>query len=107
MIATVSTGKRRVGMSSLSGSKPVLAHGAGARLGEGLLGVVAGAHERAGSDGLEAERVGLALGELLGMPVAHDRQMVAGRAQILPDGEHLHVMLAQDPERLQQLLARL
>src|SRR5215213_4816772 len=109
MIATVSTGKRRVGMSSLSGSKPVLAHGAGARLGEGLLGVVAGAHERAGSDGLEAERVGLALelGELLGMPVAHDRQVVAGRAQILPDGEHLHVMLAQDPERLQQLLARL
>src|ERR1700730_7661840 len=50
---------------------------AGAALGDVLIGVVGGAHERAGRDVIEAELVGVALerGELLRVPVAHDGQV--------------------------------
>src|SRR5215217_9386309 len=112
MIATVSTGKRRVGMSSLIGTtssaqvraaarRSCLA--AGAR--ERLLGVVARANQRPRRHGLEALRVRLALelGELLGMPVAHHRKVVARGPQVLADREHLDLVLAQNPKRLDQL----
>ena len=111
MIATVSTGKRRVGMSSLSGIKPRYAEcpSPADGLGEGLLGVVARAHQRTGRHRLEPHRVGLALElcELVGMPVAHHRQVVARGPQVLPHGQHLDAVLAQDAERLEQLLLRL
>ena len=60
-------------------------------LGEVLVGVVAGADQGAGGDGLEAEVVGGSLegGELVGVPVADDREVVLGRAQVLADGEDL------------------
>ena len=34
-------------------------------------------------------------GELVRVPVAHDRQMLLGRAQVLADGQHRDVVLAQ------------
>src|SRR5690242_16591760 len=111
--ATVTTGKFRVGMLSLSGNtrrrrpypllrRPALA-GRGDRadarpvLLDVLVGVVAGADQRAGRDVLEAELVGRGLErlELVRVPVAHDRQVALGRAQVLADGEHLHALLAQ------------
>src|SRR4051812_19696244 len=74
-----------------------------------LVGVVARAHERAGRDVLEAERIRGALegGELVRVPVAHDRQVLLRRPQVLADGEDLDVVLAQDAERLDELLLRL
>ena len=74
-----------------------------------LVGVVGGAHERPGGDVLEAERVGgvLERGELLRLPVAHDRQVALGRPQVLADREHLHALLAQLPEGFDHLLVRL
>src|SRR5829696_1830636 len=76
---------------------------------ERLLGVVARAHERAGGDRLEAHRVRLALqvGELVRVPVAHDRQVVLRGTQVLADGEYLDAVLAQDAEGLEQLFLRL
>src|SRR5215212_12080056 len=73
---------------------------------ERLLGVVARAHQRPRRDRLEAQRVGLALelGELVRVPVADDRQVVLRRAEVLPDGEDLDAVFAEDPERLDQLL---
>src|SRR3954451_1122717 len=73
---------------------------------EGLLGVVARADQRAGRHRLEAHRVGLALelGELVGVPVADHRQVIDRGPQVLADREHLHVVLAEDPECLEQLL---
>ena len=58
---------------------------------------------------LEAERVGggLERGELLRLPVAHDRQVALGRPQVLADGEHLHALLAQLAEGVDHLLVRL
>src|SRR5215213_8510856 len=52
---------------------------------ERLLGVIARAHERSRGDGLEAQGVGLALqlGELVRVPVARDRKVVLGGAQVL------------------------
>src|ERR1700761_1151023 len=60
-------------------------------LGQVLVGVVARPHQRAGGDGLEAEVVGGLLEgrELVGVPVADDRQVVLGRAEVLADGEDL------------------
>src|ERR1700754_3621296 len=61
-----------------------------------LVGVVAGAHQRARGNVLEAEIVGSGLerGELLRMPVADDRQVALGRTQVLADGEDLDARLA-------------
>src|SRR4051794_3791297 len=84
--------------------------GEGAHAGPVLLdvrvGVVARAHERACGDVVEAQRVrGLLEGlELVGMPVAHDGQVLLGGTQVLPDGEDLDVVVAQHPERLDHLL---
>src|SRR4051794_22795403 len=71
--------------------------GARKRLGHVLVRVVARAHERAGRDVLEAERVRRALQrqELLGVPVADDGEVALGGPQVLADGEHLHALLAQ------------
>ena len=71
-----------------------------------LVGMVGGAHEGAGGDVLEAELIRGALqrGELVGMPVADDGEVALGGAQVLPDGEHLHAMLAQNGKRIHQLV---
>src|SRR5829696_6244542 len=108
--AIVTMGSRLVGMSSLRGSnlRRGLA-GRGRRLREGLLRVVARADERSGGHRLEAHGVGLALqlGELVRVPVADHRQVVARRAQVLTHREHLHAVVAEDAEGLEQLLLRL
>src|SRR3712207_8761684 len=51
---------------------------------QGLLGVVARAHQRPSRHRVEPHRVGLALevGELLRVPVADDRQVVPRRPQV-------------------------
>src|SRR3954466_12582756 len=78
-------------------------------LGHVLVGVVARAHERTGGDVVEAQVVGRGLErlELVGVPVAHDRQVALGRAQVLADGEDLHAVLAQLPEGVDHLLEAL
>src|SRR5690349_8388632 len=74
-----------------------------------LVGVVAGAHQRARGDVLEAELVGRDLErlELVRVPVAHDRQVALGRTQVLADGEHLDALLAQLAEGVDHLLVGL
>ena len=82
-----------------------------AQLGAGDLvaGVVAGADERPGLDVLEAERqrLGLHLGELVGVVVALERQVLDRRPQVLADREDVAVDRAQRLERLGQLVAGL
>src|SRR5436853_4639900 len=75
-------------------------------LGQVLVGVVAGADQGAGGDGLEAEVVGGLLEgfELVRVPVADYRQVVLGRAQVLADGEDLDLVLAEEAEGLDHLL---
>src|SRR3954453_22278196 len=115
--ATVTAGNRSVGMLSFSGntlrrrSVPASAGqrdgtDAGPLLRHVLVGVVARAHERAGGDVVEAQVVGGALerGELVGVPVAHDRQVALGGAQVLPDGEHADAVRAQLAEGVDHLL---
>src|SRR6201995_3916001 len=77
-----------------------------ARLWHVLVGVVGGAHEWPGGNVVEAELVGSRFerGELVGVPVAHDRQVALGGAQVLPDGEHADTLLAQRGERLDELV---
>src|SRR3954470_9636991 len=113
---TVTTGKRMVGMLSLSGNtlRGVLPRGgertrARLRLGHVLVGVVARPHERPGGDVIEAERVGGVLErlELVGMPEAHDGQVALRRAQVLPHREDLDALLAQRAERLDHLVVAL
>ncbi len=74
-----------------------------------LVGVVAGANQRTGRDVVEAERVGVAFErhELVGVPVADDRQVTLGRAQVLSDGEHLHAAVAQRGEGVDHLIVGL
>ena len=74
-----------------------------------VAGVVARADERAGFDVLEAERerLDLHLGELVGVVVALERQVLERRAQVLADRQDVDVDLAQRLERLGQLVARL
>src|SRR6266511_3410125 len=109
--AIVTIGSRRVGMSSLSGINSSAGNplARGRRLCQRLLGVVTRAHQRTRRHRLEAHRVRLALElrELVGVPVAHDRKMVARRPQVLADRQHLDTVLAKDAERLEQLLLRL
>src|SRR5581483_10636500 len=71
-----------------------------------LVGVVAGAHERSSRHVLEAELVSglLELLELVRMPVAHDRQVILGGAQVLTERQHLDVMRAEGPQRVDHLL---
>ena len=80
-------------------------------LGAGHLvaGVVARAHERRRLDVLEAERqrLDLHLGELVGVVVALERQVLQRRAQVLADREDVDVDRAQRLERLGQLGPRL
>ena len=45
--------------------------------------------------------------ELVGVPVADDRQVALGRAQVLADGEDLDALLAQLAERVDHLLVGL
>src|SRR5215217_8097776 len=98
---TVTTGNRSVGMLSFSGNTS--AGGAGQRPDAGrilrhvLVGVVGAAYERPGRDVVEAQRVGGLLErlELVRVPVAHDRQVALGRAQVLADGEHLDAGFAE------------
>ena len=80
--AIVTIGSRARRMLSRSGIKRGERPDAGARLRHVLVGVVGGAHERAGGDVLEAERVRRALErrELVRMPVADDRQVLLARA---------------------------
>src|SRR3954454_11335 len=96
-------------MSSLSGIKGSaeqypLARGRSLR--QGLLGVIARPHERSRRHGLESHRVRLALelAELVRVPVPHDRQVVARGTEVLADGQHLHTVLAQHAEGLEELL---
>src|SRR3954452_21576588 len=120
MIATVTAGNRSVGMLSFSGNtlrRRSVAASAGGRdrshagplLRHVLVGVVAGAHERAGGDVVEAQVVGRPLerGELVGVPVAHDGQVALGGAQVLADGEDLHAVRAQLREGVDHLVVRL
>src|SRR5439155_15190624 len=87
MRSTVTTGKRSVGMLSRSGNTSA---GVGQRADAGrvlrdvLVCVVGAAHERAGGDVVEAERVRGILErlELVGMPVADDREVALGRTQV-------------------------
>ena len=62
-----------------------------------------------GSNVLEAERVGRALEflELIRVPVADDRQVLLGGAKVLPDRQHLDIVLAEPLERLGHLIERL
>ena len=71
--------------------------------------VVARAHERCRLDVLEAERKrgGLHLGELVGVVVALEREVLQRGPQVLADGQDVDVVVAQCLERLLQLLARL
>src|ERR1700683_2281030 len=121
--ATVTIGNRASGMLSLTGkigrdypramAAELGVRGewacAAERLRHVLIGVIGGAHERPGGDVVEAELIGgcLERGELVGVPVAHDGQMALGRAQVLPDGEHLHAVLAQRAEGLDHLVVGL
>src|SRR5712691_7076970 len=59
--------------------------------------VVARADERSGFDVLEPQRqrLDLHLGELVGVVIALDGQMVDGRPQVLPDREDVRVDLAE------------
>src|SRR3954449_5530947 len=90
--ATVTIGKRSVGMLSLSGNtrRRLLPGGQGTHAGQRLLdvlvGVVARAHERPGRHVVEAHRhAGLRERvELVGVPVAHHGQVPLRRAQVLP-----------------------
>src|SRR3954454_9551160 len=74
-----------------------------------LVGGVARAHERPGGDVVEAQLVGGGLQrlELVGMPIAHDRQVALAGPQVLADGEDLHAVLAQLAERVDHLLEAL
>ena len=74
-----------------------------------VAGVVARADERARLDVLEAERegLGLHLGELVGVVVAIERQVLLRRPQVLADREDVDVDLAQRLERLGELVAGL
>src|SRR5689334_13696320 len=118
--ATVTNGKFSVGMLSLIGNTgwppgypPARRALRGCRDGTDarpalfhvFIRVIRRAHERAGRDVLEAEIVGGRLQrlELVRMPVAHDRQVALGRAQVLADGEHLDALLAQLAERVDHL----
>src|SRR6202035_1138497 len=58
---------------------------------------------------VEPELVGgaLELGELVWMPVANDRQMALGGAQVLPDRQHLNAALSKRPEGIDHLLKSL
>src|SRR5215216_6966226 len=78
----------------------------GGGTGGGLLGVIARANQWAGGDRVEAHRVRLALElrELVRMPVPHHRQMVPRGAEVLPHGQHLHSVVPEEAERLEQLL---
>src|SRR3954453_12186346 len=121
--AIVTTGRCRVPMLSFSGNtggaevaRRAPRSGrrrewsdAGLALRDVLVGVVARPHERPGGDVLEPEPVGRALerGELVGVPVAHDRKVLLRGPQVLAHREHLDAVLAQDPERLDELVVRL
>ena len=72
-----------------------------------VAGVVARAHERRRLDVLEAERerLDLHLGELVGVVVALERQVLERRSQVLADGQDVDVVRAQRLERLLQLVA--
>src|SRR3954463_6379284 len=74
-----------------------------------LVGVVARAHERTGGHVLQAEAVRGALEgrELVRVPVADDRQVLLGRAQVLADREDLDAVRAEDAERLDELVVGL
>ncbi len=65
-------------------------------------GVVGGANERPRLDMAEAEgeRLGLELGELVGVVVALNREVFNAGAQVLADGEDVAVDLAEGRERL-------
>ena len=74
-----------------------------------FVGVIRRPHQRTGGDVLEPERqrCGLEGGELLRLPVPHDRQVALGGPQVLPDGEDLDALLAQVAERIYHLLVGL
>src|SRR5215218_6966698 len=115
MSAIVTYGVRRVGMLSFRGNTRRRLRGggertyAGAILGDVLVGVVAGPHERPGGDVVEAERVRGVLErlELVRVPVAHDGQVALGRAEVLADGEDLDVVGTQVLEGGDDLIVRL
>src|SRR6202043_471023 len=118
--ATVTTGKRSLGMLSLSGN---MLRAASARRQPAvwrlrlparerrapqrhvLVGVVGRTHERARGDVLEAHLVrrALELGELLRVPVTNDRKMLLGGAQVLADREHRDTVVTPPRERVEQL----
>src|SRR3954453_14056242 len=113
MRSAVTIGNRSVGMLSLSGNTS--AGSAGERpdarrvLGNVLVGAVGAAPGRSGRDVVEAKPVRRVFErlELVGMPVAHDRQMALGRPQVLPHGEHLDAGVAQVLEGGDHLCVRL
>src|SRR6187397_191899 len=74
-----------------------------------VAGVVARSHERPRFDVLEAKRESgcLHLGELVGVVVALEREVLERRAQVLPDGQDVAVDRAERLEGFHQLVARL
>src|SRR5439155_19304421 len=74
-----------------------------------FFGVVRGPDERAGLDVPVAEADGVAfdLGELRRLVVAHDRQVVGARSQVLPDGQDVGARLANTAHRLAYLFGLL
>src|SRR5439155_16505955 len=85
------------------------AHGPELRAGNLVASVVARAHERPRLDVLEPEgrSLDLHLGELVGVVIALDRQMLQRRPQVLTDREDVDVDRAERLERLRQLGPRL
>ena len=71
------------------------------------LGVVGAAHQRAGLDVAEAEPAPerRELGELVGVIVARDRQVLRRGSEVLTEGENGHADLAEVAQRGQQLVA--
>ena len=74
-----------------------------------LVGPVAGADERAGEDGAEAQRLALLAepAELVGMHPAVDPRVLVGRLEVLADRDHVNTVLAQVAHGVDHLVVRL
>src|SRR5581483_6548838 len=74
-----------------------------------LVGAVGAAHERAGEDRAEAERLALLPepAELVGMDPAVDRRVLRARLEVLADRHDVDAVLPQVAQRLDDLVVRL
>src|SRR5919112_5664167 len=73
-----------------------------------LVGAIAGADERPGEDGAEAECLALLAQppELVGVHPTLDRRVLRRRLQVLPDRDDVDAVLAQITHRLHDLVVR-